>query len=193
MSSVYNYTFDNLTRIGNDKCGISEKDVQNKNFSKYQTQSYFAQDCGMRRPVDFATKQPNVFPTGTPTGTNVGLGGCNVDQDTQLKQGDIAPEIKSRISLQKRPFLTVPYLGKGPSKPVLESQLMQGSFDFDKKSCKNLMEKSFRNTSDDLVPSLKASIQNPANLIEDIAAEGWIRGGLPSRELSRDNDYFKRN
>ena len=44
----------------------------------------------------------------------------------------------------------------------------------------------------DLVPSLKATIQNPANLIEDAAADGWIRGGLPSRELSRDNDYFKR-
>ena len=36
MSSVFNYTFDNLTRIGNDKCGISERDVQNKNFSKYK-------------------------------------------------------------------------------------------------------------------------------------------------------------
>ena len=42
----------------------------------------------------------------------------------------------------------------------------------------------------DLVPSLKASIQNPANLCEGIAAEGWIRGGLPSRELSRDQDSF---
>ena len=193
MANSFSYVFDSLTRIGDDNCSIGEREVQNQNFSNYPLKSFFAQDCGMRRPVDFATKQPNVFPTGTPTGTNVGLGGCNVDQDTQLKQGDIAPEIKSRISLQKRPFLTVPYLGKGPSKPVLESQLMQGSFDFDKKSCKNLMEKSFRNTSDDLVPSLKASIQNPANLIEDIAAEGWIRGGLPSRELSRDNDYFKRN
>ena len=42
----------------------------------------------------------------------------------------------------------------------------------------------------DLVPSLKANIQNPANLCEGIAADGWIRGGLPSRELSRDKDYF---
>ena len=35
----------------------------------------------------------------------------------------------------------------------------------------------------DLVPSLKATIQNPANLVEGVANEGWIRGGLPSREL----------
>ena len=52
------------------------------------------------------------------------------------------------------------------------------------------MEKSLRETQAELVPSLKASIQNPANLCEGIAADGWIRGGLPSRELSRDKDYF---
>ena len=53
-------------------------------------------------------------------------------------------------------------------------------------------EKSHRNTDVDLVPSLKATIQNPANLVEGVAANGWIRGGLPSRELTRDQDYFKR-
>ena len=55
------------------------------------------------------------------------------------------------------------------------------------------MEKSLRDEQMELVQSLKASIQNPANLCEDIAAEGWIRGGLPSRELSRDKDYFQKH
>ncbi len=193
MANSYSYVFDSLTRIGDDNCSIGEREVQNQNFSNYPLKSFFAQDCGMTRPLNFATKQPNVFPTGSATGSNVGIGGCNVDQDTELKNGDILPEIKSRISLQPRPYLTVPYLGKGPSKPVLESQLLQGSYSFDKKSCKNLMKKSFGNTDVELIPSLKATVQNPANLIEGVAAEGWIRGGLPSRELSRDNDYFKRN
>ena len=53
------------------------------------------------------------------------------------------------------------------------------------------MEKSIR-PNQDLVPALKASIQNPANLCEGIAADGWIRGGLPSRELSRDQESFNR-
>ena len=55
------------------------------------------------------------------------------------------------------------------------------------------MEKSLRAEAQELVPSLKATIQNPANLCEGVAADGWIRGGLPSRELSRDKDYFNRN
>jgi hypothetical protein len=42
-----------------------------------------------------------------------------------------------------------------------------------------------------MIPSLKASVTNPANLVEGVAAEGWIRGGLPSRELVKDKDYAK--
>jgi len=45
----------------------------------------------------------------------------------------------------------------------------------------------YRNTP--MIPSLKATVQNPANLVEGVAADGWIRGGLPSRELTRDQDY----
>ena len=40
-----------------------------------------------------------------------------------------------------------------------------------------------------MIPTVKATISNPANLIESSAAEGWIRGGLPSRELARDKEY----
>lgn len=190
MASVHNYTFENLTRIGNDKCGINERDIQNKNFSKYSTQSYFASECGMRNPISFATSQPNVFYSGS---HEVGIGGCNIDTNSKLKIGTIQTTTKSSISLQQRPFLTVPFLGRGPSRPVEESQLQQGGYLGNKKSCKTIMEKSLRDEQMELVPSLKASIQTPSNLCEDIAAEGWIRGGLPSRELSRDKDYFTKN
>ena len=40
-----------------------------------------------------------------------------------------------------------------------------------------------------MIDSLKQTITNPANLCESSAANGWIRGGLPSRELTRDKDY----
>jgi len=40
-----------------------------------------------------------------------------------------------------------------------------------------------------MIPSLQATITNPSNLVEGVAAKGWIRGGLPSRELTRDSDY----
>ena len=187
MASIYNYTFENSGRIGNDHCAISEKDMQNQSFGTYPVQNFFLNNCGMAKPIEFATSQPSVFYKGS----HLGLGGCNVNADSKLKLGTIQTNPKCRISLQQRPFLTVPFLGRGPSKPVMESKLFQGGYTGEKKSCKTVMEKTLR-VNQDLVPSLKASIQNPANLCEGVAAEGWIRGGLPSRELSRDKDYFTR-
>jgi hypothetical protein len=37
-----------------------------------------------------------------------------------------------------------------------------------------------------MVPSLQQNIQNPHNLIPEVAAAGWIRGGIPSRQYVRD-------
>ena len=82
MASVYNFTFDNLSRIGDDSCGISEREMQNQSFGNYSVQSFFLPKCGMKQPIDFATSQPNVFFKGSHT---VGLGGCNIDSDSNLK------------------------------------------------------------------------------------------------------------
>jgi len=36
------------------------------------------------------------------------------------------------------------------------------------------------------VPHLQAHITNPSNLVEEVAAKGWIRGGINCRNLVRD-------
>ena len=41
MSSVHSYTFDSLSRIGDDVCGVSERESKNENFGSYSVQSYF--------------------------------------------------------------------------------------------------------------------------------------------------------
>jgi len=190
MATVSDYTFFNSSRIGDDQCGISGRDAQNNEFGTYLTTNYFENWCGMKKPIDFATSQPGIFYNGG----SGGAGGCNVNSDSKLKIGSIQTHPKCRISLYQRPFATVPFLGRGPPRPVVESRLQQGSYTTETKSCKTVTEKSFQQyTETPLVPSLQATIQNPANLVEGIAAEGWIRGGLPSREISRDRDYLSRH
>ena len=190
MASLHTYTFDNLSRLGDDVCALSERDMQNNNFGSYLTKNYFEKYCGMEQPIAFATKQPNVFYKGGYG--HVGAGGCNVDNDSNLRIGTIQTNPKCRISLNERPFKTVPFLGRGRPQPVKESKLQQGEYMGDKKSCKKNTEKSFGVEKVDLVPSLQETIQNPSNLIEGVANKGWIRGGIPSREITRDNDYFQR-
>jgi hypothetical protein len=119
----------------------------------------------------------------------MGIGGCNVDESSELLLSSLSRP-RCKLSLLQRPYLTVPFLGRGQSDAVLESQIQQGDLANNRKSITNLTEVSHIKYSNvPMIPSLQATITNPANLIEGAAAEGWIRGGLPSRDLVKDNDY----
>ena len=181
------FTFDHLSRIGDDSCGLSQRNIQNSHQSSYNLTNFFAQDCGMKRPIEFATSLPNINFTG---GHQLGAGGCNVDTSSDLLIGTINTHPKCRISLFERPFKTVPFLGRGSSNPVLESHIQQGDMITNKKSINTTTEQSYIPYMNyPLIPSIENSITNPANLVEGVAAEGWIRGGVPSRELQKDKDY----
>jgi hypothetical protein len=68
--------------------------------------------------------------------------------------------------------------------------LQQGEQLVNKKSVNLLGEKSYiKYHQTPLLPAVKDRIQNPANQIESVANDGWVRGGIPSRELTRDTDY----
>ena len=188
MANVSSYTFDNMSRIGLDQCCTSQNDLQNVGQANYILQNYFASDCSMKKPIDLATTQPGINYNGS---FNVGIGGCNIDQSSQLQIGSIQTHPKCHIDLFQRPFATVPYLGRGSVNPVIESQMQQGENGVNKKSINNLSEKSYiKYQQTPLLSSIKEQMMNPSNNIENVASNGWIRGGVPSRELTRDKDYF---
>lgn len=185
MSSVYDYTFYEPTRIGEDTCDLSQRNIQNAKEATYVLDN-FRPECPMGSAIEFATSQPNVNFTGS---HQVGINGCNIDENSELSITKITKP-KCRISLFQRPFATVPFLGRGKSNPVLESQLQQGELANNRKTSNPSSEVcylGYQNTP--MIDSLKQTITNPANLCESSAANGWIRGGLPSRELTRDKDY----
>ena len=185
MASVHNYNFYQTTRLGDDKTDLSQRTLQNSEFANYILDS-FRPSCPMNNAIDFATSQPNINFTGS---RQISVGGTNIAESSKLLINDISRS-KCRISLLERPYLTIPYLGRGKCDPMLESQMQQGDFANNKKSINPSSEVCYTpyyNTP--MIPSLQATISNPANLIESSAAEGWIRGGLPSRELARDKDY----
>lgn len=186
MASVYDYIFNQTTRIGNDSCDQTQRNIQNGLSSTYNLNNYFP-DCPMDNYISFATSQPAVMYKGS---NQVGINGCNIDENSDLKLSELS-KVKGKITLTQRPYLTVPYLGRGKSDITLETQIQQGDIANNRKSINPLSEKSYidyHNTP--MIKSLQDSVSNPDNLIEGVAAEGWIRGGLPSRELTRDKDYF---
>jgi hypothetical protein len=188
MAFVYNYTFDNLSRIGNDACTQDQNTIQNIQASNYLLQNYFINDCTMKQPIALATAQPGIMYNG---GSGSGAGGCNIDSSSDLLIGSVQTHPKSRISLFQRPFSTVPYLGRGSVDPILESQIMQGELLTNKRSVNKLSEKSdIKYQITPLIPSVKDRVTNPVYSVEGVASEGWVRGGIPSRELTKDRDYY---
>ena len=186
MASITSQVFNGCASIGNDNCSMSQQNVQNLKAGNYLLTQY-RPECPMASAMDFALNQPSIIPKGSHT---VGINGCNVDEYSSLIFGDVKSRPKCRISLLQRPFATVPYLGRGPSNPVLESQIQQGDMVTNRKSVNTTSEMSYSERQNyPLIAPLAATIQNPANLIEGVAADGWIRGGLPSRDLTRDVDY----
>ena len=183
-----NYTFDNLTGINDDSCTQDQYSIQNVNACNYLLQNYFAADCSMRQPISLATTQPGVFFNGP---SSVGSGGCVVDQSSKLLLGSIQTHPRCRIDLFQRPFATVPFLGRGSVDPTLEAQIQQGDMNTNKRSINNLSEKSYlKYQTVPLIPEIKEKMTNAAYSVEGVASEGWIRGGVPSRELTRDRDFF---
>jgi len=189
MANIHSYTFDSPSRIGLDECNKSQTDIQNVASCNYQTQNFFASDCTMKNAKSLATTQPGIMYNG---GYNSGAGGCNIDESSMLQIGTIQTHPRCRIDLFQRPFATVPYLGRGSVNPVMEAQIQQGEQIVNKRSVNNLSEKSYiKYHQTPLLPAVQEKIKN--STIESDASQGWIRGGVPSRELTRDGDYFNKH
>ena len=81
-------------------------------------------------------------------------------------------------------------MGRGSVNPIIEAQIQQGDSSVNKRSINNLSEKSYiKYSQTPLLSSVHKRINNPANSVEGVASKDWVRGGVPSRELTRDKEY----
>ena len=183
-ASIYPYTFDSMSRIGNDNTALDQRNIQNMNSANHHLENYYPA-CPMNTAIDFALNQPNVFYKGSHEG---GVKGCEIETNNELKYTHISrPACK--LTLTARPFLTVPYLGRGLGDSDTEFQLRSGENALNKKTVNNTMEQSFSEHHNyPLIGSLQESITNPSYLIEEEAMSGWQRGGTSARELARAQD-----
>ena len=143
----------------------------------------------MKSALAIATAQPCVNYSG---GYGLAANGCNVDDSSKLMIGTIQTHPRCRIDLFQRPFATVPFLGRGSVDPIMEAQIQQGESVTNKRTVTGLGEKThLKYHTVPLLPEIRQRIQNPSLMIEGMASNGWVRGGLPSRELTRDKEFFR--
>lgn len=188
MAFVSDFAFNNISRIGDDNCSQDINSIENAQACSYLLQNYFTQDCSMSKARQLAVTQPCINYSGT-MGSDIC--GSNIDDSSRLLIGTIQTHPRCRIDLFQRPFATVPFLGRGSVCPILEAQIQQGEGVTNKRTVTGLTEKCYlKFHTTPLLPEVKQNIQNPNNLIEGLRDKGWIRGGVPSRELTRDSDFY---
>ena len=183
MEKIKNYNFNNLARIRDDNPYISQRELDNKEYSDYNIYKFHD---SISSADSFALSQPNVFISNVygPAGDEPNV----IDSDSYLKKSQLT-NLNNKINLQPRQYLTVPYLGRVKCEPVVESMLRKGQFTNIPNSVGSISEETHNNIIP-LVPSVKKTITNPKNLVEGVADPSWVRGG----EMTRNYNYsFKEN
>jgi hypothetical protein len=181
------YYFNNLGRIGADNTDATQRNLSNTRYANYVLYDYVGGDTRAEH-VDFAVQQPTLMFTGVAHGS--GLGGSEVQVESDLFFNDRVTRPEHKLSLYSRPFATVPYLGRGWADPSVESQLQQGQNVRDMKSVATIMENSFMSRAlypvDDVPKNDMVMRQSQGQAIDDLVMNGWINGGADSRGLTHD-------
>lgn len=187
MAFVNNYMFNNMGHLGNDAVDETQRNLSNTRFATWSLSNYFSQTTSDSH-VQFATQMPSVNYNGTFLGAGINASLVDIDSHLSINKENERP--LEKLSLIERPFLTVPYLGRGSCDPALESQLQQGEIVSDKKSVSTIMDKSFSNYS--LYP-LDSKMEEHVNSAEEAALNGWVRGGMLTRNMSADDEFRQNN
>ena len=183
------YLFNNMGHIGADATDQSQKNLYNTRFANYTLSNYFSETTSDQH-VNFATQQPTIMFSGSHLGE--GLNGSIIDVNSQLTIGTEQEHALHKLQLMQRPFLTVPYLGRGSCDATVESQLLQGEMVSDKKSVSTIMDQSFSSyTAYPMDANMQEHVSNPSYTIQESALNGWTRGGNATRDTG--DGYLAKN
>lgn len=183
------FNIQGLTRLNEDNCS---KNLRNKTVSKsgkYNTRNFRSCNCEAPNVKEVSLQHPSMF-------YRDGYGwsshnGCNIDNDSKLRNAKNLTNERCINQLMERPFSTVPYMGRGEGNINIESKLLPGESTFQNKQCNNLSGIYIDRFVPQL-PCIKREIQNPKNIIPEDSDSFWVRGGQPSRQIIRNKDYLKK-
>ena len=173
-----------------DNCAISSDTLQSSKPGTYNLQNFYECGCEPTQPATIALNQPiTQFKDGY---GYIGQKGCLVNNDSTLRKGSEITHDKGPQQLFERPFLTVPYMGRGIGDPCTETGLKEGVDTGQKRQCNTLAGVSIHHHFTPLVKCLKNNIQDPKHIVPEVNREDWIRGGYPSRQWVRNVWYCNR-
>ena len=167
-----------LTHSRDDLCGIQSFYAQSVGPGRYMTTNLVPKATGVN---PMAVDQLLIYPR-----EGYGYNNASIDADSILRNQIAFKNNRCQIRPQSRPFLTVPYMAGGSPSRDVESLLLHSEQVRMGKECGTVTEEFFSQQYTPLIPVLKNNVQNPKNLVPEVAANGWIHGGIPTRSYLRD-------
>lgn len=174
------------TKLNDDKCFIDLNTTQSLGPGNYHTSNHFQCECQAPDMVKTATNLPYLF---FKNGHDVG--GCVVDQSSQLRVGKTRKFPRCPNQLFTRPYKTTPLLARGLHRPHLEDQLQQGEYTRTNRQCGSLSGVHIPHQYTPLLDNVR-EIQNPVHIVEEVNDPAWTRGGNNTRLLVDDIDFLQR-
>lgn len=168
-----------MTKLSEDKCFRNDKKKQNEKFGKYRLQNFLASCKSGEKSLDLCLDQPQLL-----SRDGVGWNRCEIDIDSQLRNGDTLTNKNCIHHLLPRSHATTPFLARGNGDLCLDKELRAGKLtNFgrvinDNNPCLNRFVPQ--------IPSVRKNIQNVRHLIPEMNNSTWKRGGEPSRQTYRD-------
>jgi len=164
------FIFNRLGNIRDDDTDMTQRTLQNTHFSNLVLTNYF-RDKMSSEQIDFISNYPGLDYTGV---IGPSVGGAMIDGESKLHLSVQQERPLEKLQLFSRPFLTVPYLGRGSCDATLESQLLQGEVVRGRKSVATVMEQNYATKT--IYP-----LPDQINAVEEVALRGWNRGGADTR------------
>lgn len=172
------FELNRMTHARDDLCGIQSYYAQSVGPGRYITTNLVPTASGVN-PV--AVDQLLIYPR-----EGYGLNNNYVDADSFMRNQPGFKNNRCQIRAQARPFLGMPYMAGGRGDQDLESLLQHSEQVRMGKECGSISSVFFSQQFTPMIPVLRENIQNPKNLVEEVANPGFIRGGLNSRSYLED-------
>ena len=179
------------TNINEDKLTVDIDTLQSQGPGLYHLDNQFGCECNLKEAKEIQTSQPGIHLKG-------GVGwiaekGCLVDNDTKLRQDISKLTNKNDINqIVERLFITTPNLKKGHFNVDVETVLINSDSTTDQKPCDSLAGVSIGNYFTPMIQKLSEEVQNTKHIVPEDSQKDWVRGGLPTRQMVRNNDYLRR-
>lgn len=174
-----------------DAIELSMQMMNSQGPGYYQLDNQNGCECGLKEARDIQVSQPGInFKGGCGWSGELG---CLTDNDSQLRQNKDRITNKREIhQLTERLSATTRNLSKGFFDVDTESVIRPGEFARDQKPCMATSEITYGNYFTPMIPKLKQEVQDTKHIIPEDSEYDWVRGGLPTREMVRNEDYLRR-